>query len=155
MEGTIAKYLPIGSVCLLKGGKVPVMVTGYMGMNQESKEVFDYMGVVYPIGIISTNITLMFNHEQIEKLEFKGFENEECKDMLAHLAATPKAELLKAAEQELAAGNLPEAPEVPAQVTAAQPTAAPAQTAAPVAPATPAQPAAPAGNDIFNNTTVN
>jgi hypothetical protein len=29
MEESIEKYLPIGSVVLLKGGKVLVMVTGY------------------------------------------------------------------------------------------------------------------------------
>ena len=146
MEGSIEKYLPIGSVVLLKGGKVLVMVTGYLGMNPESgDEVFDYMGIIYPIGIISSNMTLMFNHEQIEKLEHKGFVNDECKEMLDKLKTLSKEEMLKEAKEAAASGNMPEVPTAPTEATGATNTVAPA----PAAPANPTG-AVPA-SDIFNN----
>lgn len=73
-------FLPIGSVCLLKEATKKVMITGFCvrGQGLEDK-VFDYLGCVYPEGVISSDQNLLFNHDQIEKIYFTGFSNEEDK----------------------------------------------------------------------------
>ena len=72
------KYLPIGSVVLLKDAKKRVMVTGFVAQSQETGDkVFDYMGCLYPEGIISSEQNLLFNHEQIDKIFYLGYSDEE------------------------------------------------------------------------------
>jgi len=73
------KFLPVGSVVLLKGGKKRVMVIGFCAMSKENEgKIFDYSGCLYPEGLIASNQTCLFNHDQIEKVFFKGFvDNEE------------------------------------------------------------------------------
>ena len=83
MNGKYEKFLPIGSVVLLKGGKVRVMITGYatIDMNQKDK-VFDYCGCVYPVGVIDSKQNLLFNHEDIERIFAIGFSDEEQKTFI-------------------------------------------------------------------------
>lgn len=72
------KYLPIGSVVLLKEAKKRVMVTGFVAQSQETgNKIFDYMGCLYPEGIISSEQNLLFNHEQIDKIFYLGYSDEE------------------------------------------------------------------------------
>lgn len=135
MEEKIEKYLPIGSVCLLNGGERYVMVIGYLGVSaQDQNTVYDYMGAVYPLGVISSDISFMFNHDQVAKVIYKGFENDESKEFNKKLNEVSKEEILqqmnaKMAETAAANGIQPvgEKPIEPA---------APAAPAAPVAPET-------------------
>ena len=72
------KYLPIGSVVLLKGGKKRAMITGFCSVAQENQEkIYDYSGCVYPEGYLSSNQVCLFDHEQIEQIYFVGYEDEE------------------------------------------------------------------------------
>ena len=72
------KYLPIGTVVLLKGGKKRAMITGFCSVAQENQEkIYDYSGCVYPEGYLSSNQVCLFDHDQIEKIFFVGFEDEE------------------------------------------------------------------------------
>lgn len=72
------KYLPVGSVVMLKNGKKRVMVTGFCIIPDDDKnKVFDYTGCLFPEGTISSKQSLMFNHDQIEKIFFIGLEDEE------------------------------------------------------------------------------
>ena len=72
------ELLPIGSVVLLNGGKKNVMVIGYLAIPNENKNVvYDYSACLYPEGVLSSEQTLVFNHEQIENIIFKGYECEE------------------------------------------------------------------------------
>lgn len=72
------RFLPIGSVVLLKGGKKRVMVIGFCAVAKEKADkVFDYCGCIYPEGLMSSNQTCMFDHSQIEKVYAKGFVDEE------------------------------------------------------------------------------
>lgn len=75
------KFLPLGTVVLLKGGRKRVMITGY-GPIDGSGKVFDYTGCLYPEGVISSNETLLFNHEQLESLYFNGFFDNEAYEFL-------------------------------------------------------------------------
>lgn len=72
------KYLPIGTVVMLKNGKKRAMITGFCSISGDDKtKVFDYSGCLYPEGFISSNQTLLFNHEQIEKIYYMGLIDEE------------------------------------------------------------------------------
>ncbi len=72
------KYLPIGTVVLLKGGRKRAMITGFCSVAQENQEkIYDYSGCVYPEGYLSSNQVCLFDHDQIEKIFFLGFEDEE------------------------------------------------------------------------------
>lgn len=72
------EFLPVGSVVLLKGGTKKVMVTGFCSIDKDNvDEMYDYNGCLYPEGIINSNEIELFNHEQIDQVFFRGFENEE------------------------------------------------------------------------------
>ena len=72
------KYLPIGTVVLLKGGRKRAMITGFCSVAQENQEkIYDYSGCVYPEGYLSSNQVCLFDHDQIDKIFFLGYEDEE------------------------------------------------------------------------------
>lgn len=72
------KYLPIGTVVMLKGGKKRAMITGFCSIaGEDQTKVFDYSGCLYPEGLLSSNQTLLFNHEQIDKIFHLGLIDEE------------------------------------------------------------------------------
>ena len=71
------KFLPIGSVVLLKDGTKKVMIIGFCPQSKDDPKVYDYLGCVYPEGVLTSNISLVFNHDQIVEVVFKGLENEE------------------------------------------------------------------------------
>lgn len=72
------KYLPIGSIVLLKGGKKRAMITGFCSVAQENQDkIYDYSGCVYPEGYLSSNQVCLFDHDQIEKIFFVGYEDDE------------------------------------------------------------------------------
>ena len=87
------KYLPVGTIVMLKDGKKKLMITGYTAIpvgdvyNKNGKIeddepiVFDYCGCFYPEGVISTEISFAFNHDQIAKVYFKGYEDEDYKEL--------------------------------------------------------------------------
>ncbi len=73
------KFLPIGTVVLLKEGKKRIMITGFCATSNkegDSKQ-YDYCGVVYPEGVISLKEVLLFNHEQISKIYHMGLYNDQ------------------------------------------------------------------------------
>lgn len=75
------KYLPIGTVVMLKGGTKRVMITGFCTYADKDKsKLYDYSGVLYPEGFIASNQTLLFNHDQIEKIYHMGLIDEEEKE---------------------------------------------------------------------------
>ncbi len=71
-------YLPIGTVVLLKGGSKKVMINGFCVIpNDNQHKLYDYSGCLYPEGIINSNEVCLFNREQIDRIFFRGYENEE------------------------------------------------------------------------------
>lgn len=71
------KYLPIGTVVLLKNAKKKVMITGFCSTTENNNEVFDYTGCLYPEGFLSSEQILLFNHDKIEKIYYMGLVDEE------------------------------------------------------------------------------
>ncbi len=76
---TYKGLLPIGSVVKLRNvEEQSVMITGYCVRKAEEREkLFDYCGCFHPIGMMSSDQTLMFNHDQIEMVKSVGYINEE------------------------------------------------------------------------------
>ena len=72
------KYLPVGSVCRLKGGIKNIMVIGFCPISIENgKKMYDYCGCLYPEGMVSSDLNLLFDHSQIEEILFTGYSNDE------------------------------------------------------------------------------
>ena len=86
------KFLPIGTVVLLRGGKKEVMITSYciFPNNTElkdgkevkaQKKIYEYGGCIYPEGILDSNMVCAFNHNQIEKVTYMGYETDAQKEL--------------------------------------------------------------------------
>lgn len=96
------KYLPIGSVCTLKGKNKKVMITSYYSVEFNGNlKIKDYMGCAYPEGMLLPEQVITFNHSDIEKIDFVGFKNEEqetFKKLLNRLTGNVKSDEESAAE---------------------------------------------------------
>lgn len=72
------KYLPVGTVVLLKNGTKRVMINGFCTMDASNpNRVFDYSGVLFPEGSLSSDQTLLFDHDQIVRIDHIGLEDDE------------------------------------------------------------------------------
>ena len=86
------RFLPIGTVVLLKGGKKELMIISYCiipsgeaydknGKIDVKDTMFDYGACVYPEGMITSDQLFAFNHGQIDKIVFKGYETDKQKEI--------------------------------------------------------------------------
>ena len=69
-------FLPVGSVVRLKGGERNVIIIGYTPIEAGKTEMWDYLGGMWPTGVITSDRNLLFNRDQIEEVIFEGFTNE-------------------------------------------------------------------------------
>ncbi len=83
-----SKFLPIGTVVLLKGGKRELMITSYCimpsgdvydknGKVDVTGQVFDYGACFYPEGMVTSDQLFAFNHEQIERVCYMGYKTQQ------------------------------------------------------------------------------
>ncbi len=86
------RFLPIGTVVLLKGAKKEIMITSYcifptgkqIKDGQEitpDQKMYEYGACAYPEGILDANTTHAFNHDQIEKILYMGYESDQQKEL--------------------------------------------------------------------------
>lgn len=86
------KFLPIGTVVILKEGKKPIMIIGYKmksvdnnyimkGTDVISDKIFDYCAVLYPEGLINSQNFILFDHNSIKEIIFKGFVSDSSKKL--------------------------------------------------------------------------
>lgn len=71
--------LPLGSIVYLKNGESMLMVTNRAVViedNENKVKIFEYEGCIYPVGA-SEKSTYFFNEDNIEKMVFKGYEDDE------------------------------------------------------------------------------
>lgn len=72
------RYLPLGSVVLLKNGAHKVIIVG-RGLNVENEGetfFFDYAGAMYPEGLIGDEMAY-FNHNAVARVFFEGYRDDE------------------------------------------------------------------------------
>ena len=87
------KFLPVGTVVMLKGGKKRLMITGFYVMDGEKNDkIYDYCGCLYPEGVVSADKNALFNHEQIEKIYYMGYIDEEEKEFKSKLELALKSQ---------------------------------------------------------------
>ena len=75
------KYLPIGSIVLLKEGQKPVMIYSRYQLTEDNQE-YDYLACLYPEGYINNEYAYLFNHTDIEKVIFEGYTDEKEEEYL-------------------------------------------------------------------------
>lgn len=80
----VRNYLPIGSVVLLRSAIKKVMVTGMMPRVSQDGEFrqYDYIGVLYPEGFIDTDSMVLFDHDMVNDVIFKGYDNPERREFM-------------------------------------------------------------------------
>ena len=72
------KYLTLGSVVMLKGGKKAVMVIGYFPIPKDDQsKMYDYMACLFPEGVLDTDKNIVFNNDDVDQVIFRGLDNEE------------------------------------------------------------------------------
>ncbi len=74
------RFLPIGTVVILKGAQKKLMITGFtpIDMNKRDK-MYDYCGCIYPEGVLNNN-NFLFNHDEISEVFFEGYVDDEQKE---------------------------------------------------------------------------
>ena len=82
MNNVGEKFLPLGTVVMLKGASKRLMITGFCTMAADDAEsvMYDYSGCMYPEGMISSDQNSLFNHDQIEKIYHMGLVDQEEND---------------------------------------------------------------------------
>lgn len=71
------KLLPLGSVIRLKNGTKRIMICGRMVLRDFDQKMFDYCACYYPEGILDPKNLFLFQHNDIEKVYFTGYCDEE------------------------------------------------------------------------------
>ena len=73
------KYLPIGTIVMLKGGKKRLMIVGFCMETKVGDKTarFDYAGCLYPEGVVDSKQFPLFNHDQIDKVYNEAYIDEE------------------------------------------------------------------------------
>lgn len=95
------EILPLGSVVLLKGGRKKIMIIGYRMRTQERpNQIYDYCGCVFPEGVLRSDITCVFNHEQIDQIFFSGYKNEESNSFITKIEEKTKEEQTPSSNQQ-------------------------------------------------------
>ncbi|BFH71440.1 hypothetical protein J27TS7_32080 [Paenibacillus dendritiformis] len=69
------KLLPIGSVVRLRNGEKRIMIYGRYQKKVNSELVFDYIACLYPEGNMNPNQAFLFDHDLIEEIYFRGFQD--------------------------------------------------------------------------------
>lgn len=70
-------YYPVGTIVNLFNTKERLMISGYLQKNNQSDKIWDYVGVLYPLGFLTPNRMVLFDHEQIENVYYIGCQNNE------------------------------------------------------------------------------
>ena len=86
METNKIDYLPLGSIVILNGGvqKILIIARGMIAADMNPPKFFDYGGSFYPQGLIGDQI-MYFNHEDIKKVVFTGFSDDDDKLMVENI----------------------------------------------------------------------
>lgn len=82
----IEELLPIGSIIWLKDAQRALMIFGVKQSNMETDEEYDYIGVLYPEGNMGTESQFLFQHKDIEKVVFRGYEDEQRAEFIEKLS---------------------------------------------------------------------
>lgn len=82
------EYLTIGTVVMLKGGEKELMIIGFFPQAEidGEKKVFDYMACYFPEGFIDSNRPIVFNKDNIDKVLYESYSDDDNRLFLSHLS---------------------------------------------------------------------
>lgn len=92
------RYLPLGSVVLLKGAEKRLMIAGRMQRQAEEEKIYDYCGYLFPEGMLSPKEMYLFNNTDIAEVHFIAMQDAEELKMQQFLAK--RAEEMMKEEEE-------------------------------------------------------
>lgn len=70
------RVLPIGTVVLLQNAEKRLMIVGYQRKKApDDGKVYDYCGCLYPEGFMTPSEAAVFDHSQIDRIIYMGFQN--------------------------------------------------------------------------------
>ena len=73
--------LSLGTVVKLKESEaLYFMVIGYYPVEQETEQLFEYSGLLYPQGFLNQGHIYMFNSQDIDSVVFQGYSDDESKE---------------------------------------------------------------------------
>lgn len=95
------RALPVGSIVRLCAVDAPIMVMGYKPVIETVPS--DFIGVVYPAGLVTENSAIAFDRESVEEVLFEGFLDEEGERAFRAVEAYDQAteEMLRQADELL------------------------------------------------------
>ena len=76
-------FLPIGSVCTIENEQNNVMIAGFA--IKLAGKIYDYIGVIHPIGMIDKLQCKYFNKEDVVEVLFKGYETDKHPQFITEL----------------------------------------------------------------------
>lgn len=82
----LEKLLPIGSVVILKGGKKKIVIIGIKQTDIATNTLYDYLTIPYPEGFLNSECMFFANHDAIESVIFRGYEDDERNDFMKRLS---------------------------------------------------------------------
>ena len=71
------KYLPMGTIVILKKGTKKIMIFGRKQLSVEDGKEYDYIAYLYPEGNIKKELAILFNHEDIKEVVYMGYIDED------------------------------------------------------------------------------
>lgn len=88
-----AYLLPVGTVVKVKDVEQRLMIFGVLQKGGAIPgRIFDYIAVPYPMGLQDMRLNIGFDHEDIEEIIFRGYEDDERKAFLVVLEAVERAQ---------------------------------------------------------------
>lgn len=78
------ELLPLGTLVKLSNTNNKILIIGFRGID-DRKEIFDYIGLIYPFGFVDREKVVLFNSELIKdivQLGYNTIEDEEFKKKL-------------------------------------------------------------------------
>ena len=85
------EFLPVGTVVMLKEGTKRISIIGFCPVIGDGRE-FDYVGCLYPEGLLNPNETLLFNHSDIKEIYHVGLKDQEHIDFSNKMVEARKAD---------------------------------------------------------------
>lgn len=69
------KWLPLGSVVVLKGGNKQLMIYGRVQKEVKGDKLWDYVACLFPEGNLGPEQSYIFDKDQIERVFFLGYQS--------------------------------------------------------------------------------
>lgn len=88
MNEKYEKYLPLGSIVLLNNANKRIMIIGYCIKSAEAtkdNKIWDYIGCLYPEGVLSSDKNLVFEHKDIKSIYALGYSDDEHRRYISYL----------------------------------------------------------------------